>query len=89
MGNGHDEHLVDVSVKLPKELNDARVALVSVVADIKAGKSISEIAAGNFPKLVDAVQGVDKIGEEVKQHPKETAALAGLLGGELVGALVG
>ncbi len=85
---GGDEHLTVVPVTVPKELNDVRVALNSVVADIKAGKSITEIAAGNFPKLVDAVQGIDKVGEEVKVHIKESIVCGGLLGGEIISALV-
>jgi len=80
--------LEDVSVKCPKEVNDVRKAVVGIVSDIKAGKSLVEIAGGNLKALSDAIEGVEKIGDEVREAPAETVACLGLLAGELVGVLV-
>lgn len=80
--------LVDVNIKAPKELNDVRLAVVSIIEDVKAKKSIAEIAAGNLTKLVAAVEGADQIDEAFKEESKRSAALAGLMGGEIIGAVM-
>jgi hypothetical protein len=55
-----------VQLEIPKEMDDIRVFLVAVVADIKAKKQAMEIVSGNLQKLIDAVAGFEKLGEEAK-----------------------
>lgn len=81
--------LVDVTVKVPKELNDVRVALVALITDIKQGKPFAVVAVETFPLLLAAVTGAQALGDEVKAEMQKSSALIGLMGGELVGALVG
>ena len=53
-----------------KELGEVFVAIESLIADIRAKKPMSEIAVGNFAKLQTAVEGYDKLGEELKDKQK-------------------
>lgn len=53
-----------------KELSEVFIAIESVLADIRAKKPMSEIAVGNFSKLQTAVEGYDKLGEELKNKQK-------------------
>jgi hypothetical protein len=80
--------VVQVQVGVPKEMNDVKVALVSVIHDVKAGKPIAEIAAGNFPKLVDALNGVDQLDDAAKEKLQESLNCAALFGAEVAGALL-
>lgn len=80
--------LVDVTVKAPKELNDARVLLVSLIADLKAKKPLEQIAAGNLLKLSEAVAGMDNVPAEFKEELRKSLAVCGLMGGEIAGALL-
>lgn len=81
--------LVDVTVKVPKEFNDVRVALVELVKDVKAGKDVGTIAAENLPTLLAAIAGADQIPTEFREELAKSTAAAGLLGGEVVGAFLG
>lgn len=58
--------LVKVEVELPKEMKEVADCLIALTVDIKAKKPIMEIAAGALPKLMVAVDGFNKIGEESK-----------------------
>lgn len=71
--------LVQETVSLPKEINDVRKLVVELVKDLKAKKDISLIAAENFPLLMSAFDGFDKLGEELKSPAavKAGALLAG------------
>ena len=71
------KHL-DVTVQVTKESHEVFEAIASIIADIKAGKDVALIAAGNLPKLMVAVEGYDLLDDEVKdaQFP-ETVALGG------------
>lgn len=57
---------VEKTVKLGKETTDVFEALASVVRDVKLGKSISDISAGNLPKLMEAVNGFDQLDDEAR-----------------------
>jgi hypothetical protein len=81
--------LVDVTIKAPKELNDVRIAAVKFVEDIKAKKPIGDIASGSLGNFIAAVEGADKIDDEFKEEARKSAALAGLMGGEIIGAVMG
>lgn len=77
--------LVDVALKVPKEMNDIKVALVGLVEDIKAKKGVASIIAENIPALMAAIEGFDKLGEEAKSA--EAYNLYGLLLSDLTKAL--
>ena len=57
--------LVDQNVKVGKELQDVIAAVVVIVQEIKAGKSIVELGAAALPALINAVAGVDQVAAEV------------------------
>lgn len=76
---------VEQVVKLPKELSEVKKALVELVADIAAKKSVAEIVSENLPLLIQAVEGFEKMGEEIKAP--EAANVAALLGAEVFQAL--
>ena len=80
--------LVDINLKAPKELNDARLLLVSLIGDLKAKKPLEQVAAGNLLKLSEAVAGIDQVPAEFKEELKKSLAVCGLLGGEVAGALL-
>lgn len=79
--------LVPVTIQAPKELNDVRVALIQVVKDLKAGKSMSAILM-NLSTFMEAIQGVDKIPTEAKEEMSKSVELAGLMGGQLLSVLM-
>jgi len=76
---------VEQVVKLPKELSEVKKALVELVADIAAKKEISILIAENLPLLMAAIEGFDKMGEEIKTP--EAANVAALLGAEIFQSL--
>lgn len=79
--------LIDETVKVPKELNEVRTALVGLIADIKAGKDIATIATENLGALVAAVGGADQLDDEVKEALKESITCIALMGSDIVGML--
>jgi len=79
--------LVDVTVQVPKEMKDVKDFLVKLLEDIKAKKSITEIAAGSLPGLITAVDGFEKLDDEAKA--KESYNLYGLLVADVAKALAG
>lgn len=70
--------LVEKTLKVPKELLDIEVALVELVKDIVAKKSLALVAGENLPLLMTAIEGYEKIGEEFKSEfgPNVIALLA-------------
>jgi hypothetical protein len=81
-------NLVNVNLSVPKELNDVRVALLAVVSDLLAGKDAAAVVLGNIQNLSEAIGNAQAIPEEFKQNLKESAALSGLMGGELIGLVL-
>ncbi len=77
--------LVEVKLSVPKEMNDVRLFLGKLVADIKAKKPIAEIAAGSLPGLMSAVEGWDQLDEEAKLA--ESYNLYALLAADIAAAL--
>lgn len=57
--------LVDQNVKVGKELQDVIAAVVVIVQEIKAGKTIVELGAAALPALINAVAGVEQVPAEV------------------------
>lgn len=76
---------VEQAVKMPKELSEVKKALVELVADIAAKKEMAVIVAENLPLLMAAIEGFDKMKDEV-QAP-EAANVVAMLGAEVYQAL--
>lgn len=57
---------IDVTIAVGKESKEVADALSELVADIKAGKDISVIAAENLPGVMKAVEGFDQLDDEQK-----------------------
>lgn len=77
--------MIEQVVKLPKELAEVKKCLVELVADIAAKKELAVIVSENLPLLIQAVEGFEKMAEEVKTP--EAANVAALLGAEVFQAL--
>ena len=76
-----------VSIEVAKETSEVFDVLEALVIAIKEKKSVAEIAATILPKAFTAIEGVDKLGEELKSAQfYETAAIGGA---RLTRALVG
>lgn len=71
-----------------KEVDDVAVLLVSIVKDVRAGKSAPEIGAGNLTKLMDAIAGIDQMDDEAKANRAALISTIGYRMGELVDAVL-
>lgn len=77
---------VKKEVEVCKESMEVFEALEGLVKSIKEKKDVAVLVAENLPKIMVAVEGFDKLGDEVKDvHFYETA---GLGGASIVKALV-
>jgi len=79
--------LEEVVVKCPKELNDIRNAIVAIVEDVKSGKDLVVIAGENLQGLSDAISGLEKVPNELKDALAESVSCLGVMAGEIVGIL--
>ena len=77
--------MVEQTVKLPKELSEVKTCLVELVADIVAKKELAVVISENLPNLIQAIEGFDKMAEEVKAP--EAVNVVALLGAEVFQAL--
>lgn len=69
----------EVVILVGKESKEVIDAVVGIIADIKAKKEVAEIVAGSLPSLMTAVDGYDKLDDEMKSDSRnETVAYAGL-----------
>lgn len=75
-------------IEYAKEIDDATKLLVELVADLRAKKSISEIAAENIPNLLAALDGIDQVDDEFEENRKVALATVGYRAGELTDALL-
>lgn len=80
--------LVSVTVQVPKELNDVRLALVSLLSDLKAKKDMTSIIGGNLKLLSDAIDNINQLDDEFRGKLKESLTGCGLTVGEVMGALL-
>lgn len=78
--------LVKKEIEVTKEVSEIFDALAGVVADVKAKKEAAAIFAGNFQKLMLAIQGFELLGEEVKHEAIYKTVAVG--GGELAAILL-
>jgi hypothetical protein len=79
--------LVQETVMLPKEAKEVKDAIVEIVVALKSGKPVVQVVLEELPKLQLAVDGYNKIPEEMKS--KEAYVLGGMLGGQLLAAIKG
>lgn len=69
---------VSVELKVGKETKEVIDAVTHIIEEIKAKKGIQEIAIGSLQKLIVAVDGVEKVDDEIKsEHQVDTIAYAG------------
>jgi hypothetical protein len=78
--------LVSREVKVPKNVDEVRMLIVGLVEDIKAKKELQALIAENLQPLLAAVEGIEKMGEEVSS-PEFYNSLA-LLGGDVARVLM-
>lgn len=69
---------IKLEVVVPKEMQEVSVSLQSLVKAFVEKKPIAEIAATELPKVMVAVDGIQKVGEEAKSA--EAADCIALLG---------
>ena len=74
--------LIKVEVSCPKEIYDIVNLVSELVKDIKDKKGFELIAAENFPLLIKAIDGVDKMPAEFKN--KEALNAAFLLSNNII-----
>lgn len=66
---------VKVEMEVGKESKDVADALHDLIEDIKAGKDVGAIATENLPGIMSAVNGYDKLDDEMK-HKSRNATVA-------------
>lgn len=78
---------VQITVNVPKEVNEMRIALVTVIKDVKQGKSLVEMLS-NLSLFVTAIAGVEQIPAEFKADLTGSLQVAGLFAADVVGVLL-
>ena len=69
---------VKVELNVGKETKDCIDAVTSLIKDIKDKKDLTTIISTSLPNLVKAVDGVEKVDDEMKSEAKvDTIAYAG------------
>lgn len=76
---------IPVQINVPKESKDVIDALVVLIADLKAKKSLVEISSDMLPRLLVAVEGYDQLGDELKSDGRDD--LAAYAVSQILGAL--
>lgn len=79
--------MVDVQTKVPKELNDVRLALVKVVSLLAVGQNPFGVMLQALNELNVAVDGFKAIPQEAKEQLGRSVACVGLIGADIVDAL--
>jgi hypothetical protein len=70
-----------------KEFDDCLALVVNILKAMKAKKPVAEIAASELPDLMNALSGLDQIGDELK-NKKVMLETIGLRIADIVDALV-
>lgn len=76
---------VKIEREVPKEMKEVGDLLIGLIGAIKAKKSITQIASEQMPALILAVEGFDKLSEEVKSA--QAKAYYGILAGDIAASL--
>lgn len=75
-------------VQYAKELDDALALVVTVVQQLRAGKSAADIISQDIPLLVNAISGLDQVDAELQANFEVAVATIGGRFGELVAAFL-
>lgn len=78
--------LIKQEVLCPKELHEVKVAIVELLKDVMAKKEMNLIIGENLPLLMQAFQGFEVMGDEVKSD--HAPMVAALLAGEIAQVLL-
>lgn len=70
--------IIKKEVSVAKEMGEAIDLLIGVVQDVKAGKSAMEIGMGRLDDLIAAINGADKIDDEVRENQEAALNTVGL-----------
>ena len=76
------------TVRYAKEIDDVILLAISLLRDIRAGKSAADITAGNVPELMAAIAGADQIGLEIAASPSVVSETIGYRLGEIAGVFL-
>ena len=77
-----------VQVEVAKEIDDVLVLVKELVADIKAKKDAATLMAENIQHLMTAIEGIDKIPQELKEELSEVIMSGMVRTGEIIKVLV-
>ena len=80
--------IIKREIEIAKEVDDVGALLESIVRDIKAKKSLTEIATGNVAKLVTAIDKIDQMDDESKANRKVFLETIGRRTGGMADALL-
>lgn len=78
---------VSVTIQVPKESKEVVDAVVGLIVDVRAGKSVSEIISGSLGKFVSAVDGFEAIQDEINSDGLDE--MVGYTAQQLIQALRG
>lgn len=78
--------VIKKEVEIAKELDDCLALVIELVKDLKAKKALDLVLSENLPGLMNALGGIDQIGDELKLSA--AYATIGLRVGELAGAFI-
>lgn len=78
--------VIKKEIEVTKEASEIFEALAGLVEDVKLGKPVSEIIAGNLTKVMSAVEGFEKLDEELKHEHFAMTSGVGL--GQIAQALL-
>ena len=65
---------IPVTLDVPKESKEIVDFMADIIVDIKAKKSVTEIATENFMPLFDAVKGFEDLDDEAKSQYRDDLA---------------
>jgi len=75
--------------EVAKEVDDVAKLLVDLVVDLKAGKDVASITSENLPGLITAIDGANKMSDEIANNRKVVLSTIGARAGELADAILG
>lgn len=86
---------IDVQVKVAKEAHELGVGLVAMTKAVKqalddgwqTGEDMPAIVTAAVTQLAPAVQGLEKLDDEWREHPGEVSKAVALLASDLVDVL--
>lgn len=75
-------------LQVAKEIDDVMLLFPEIIRQIRAGKSLMDLASSEFSNLVTAVQGIDQVPEELKADRKVALQTIGYRTGEIADAFL-